>query len=128
MTISDNGSGLLSFDGHRGSETLTFNASNWNVFQTVQVAGFDDGVIRGFHPSDLLATGLGNYSYLSTVTIGDNHYAGRHGDGVRRHDERRRVPEPGDRSVAEHAHLGRLPVAGLVHAVADRGSASRARP
>ena len=76
VTIGDNGAGLISFDGHRGSETLTFTASNWNVFQTVQVAGFDDGVVRGFHPSDLLATGLGNYSYLSTVTIGDNHYPG----------------------------------------------------
>ena len=76
VTISDNGSGLLSLNGVRDTKTLTFTASNWDHFQPLNIAGYDDGVVRGFHPSDLLATGLGYYSYLSTVTIGDNNYPG----------------------------------------------------
>ncbi len=76
VSVDDNGSNLLKFDGHVGGETLQFTTSDWNSFQTVHIDGNDDGVVRGFHPSDLLTTGLGYYSYISTVTIGDDNYPG----------------------------------------------------
>jgi Ca2+-binding RTX toxin-like protein len=48
----------------------------WDEFVDVEVRAVDDGVIRGIHRADLSATASHYFSYLTTIVIGDNHWAG----------------------------------------------------
>jgi len=83
VSLGDNGAGLISYSLTAGGPAitgpLTFTGGaggTWQTFQDLWVNATDDGVVRGFHRADLLATADGFKSYLSTVTIGDDHAAG----------------------------------------------------
>ena len=84
VSLGDNGEGLIFYSTTAGgtpiSSALTFTggpSGTWKTFQDIWVNATDDGVVRGFHRADLLATSVDGYtSYISTVTIGDDHYAG----------------------------------------------------
>ena len=79
VNLGDDGAGLITYSLTPGGAPITslpFTTGNWDTFQTVWVRGVDDGVIRGFHRTDLSATAAGYNSFLSTVTIGDDNYPG----------------------------------------------------
>ena len=98
MSLGDDNQGLISYSATAGGAaitSLTFTGGpggTWQTFQDIWVDATDDGVVRGFHRSDLLATTLDGYSsYLSTVTDRRRPLCGRHRHRVRRLHERRRV-------------------------------------
>src|SRR5262249_31653871 len=68
---------LISFwKGGVQINTLSFDSSNWDSFQDVEVRAVDDLVVRGFHKADLVASAPGYSPYLSTVSIADDNWVG----------------------------------------------------
>ena len=84
VTLGDHNAGLVQY--YMGGVLLTgplhFTVDGaggtlkWDVFQDIEVRAVDDGVIRGIHRADLSATASHYFSYLSTIVIGDDHWAG----------------------------------------------------
>ncbi len=59
-----------------GTQTLTFNSSNWDQFQTLTVTALVDGVVENFHKADLKISAAGYIPYSTVVDVGDNNYPG----------------------------------------------------
>ncbi|HET7129920.1 MAG TPA: hypothetical protein VFJ93_12675, partial [Gaiellaceae bacterium] len=77
--LGDHNAGLITYSlSATGSsiDSLVFDEDTWDDFVTVYVRAVDDQVVRGFHRADLSATAAHYFSYLATVLIGDNHWAG----------------------------------------------------
>ncbi|MDX6471351.1 MAG: large repetitive protein, partial [Gaiellaceae bacterium] len=49
---------------------------SWTQYVQVEVRAVDDGVVRGFHRTDLVATAPGYAQYLATITIADDNWYG----------------------------------------------------
>ncbi len=84
VTLGDHAAGLLQyFQGGVLNNVVHFNSTGsgagyhrWDQFIAVEVRAVDDGVVRGFHKADLVATAAAYNDYVSSVSIADDNWVG----------------------------------------------------